>query len=122
MIRRPPRSTLFPYTTLFRSYNRRKDWENRFRLNFKDIEVMHDENDDVLRHNDGRLAWQSEIRRETKGGVEENKYRRLEDQMVMSYSLGGAHHFGRVELDWNAAYSKASEERPNERYISRSEE
>src|SRR5690554_7547787 len=92
MIRRPPRSTLFPYTTLFRSYNRRKDWENRFRLNFKDIEVMHDENDDVLRHNDGRLAWQSEIRRETKGGVEENKYRRLEDQMVMSYSLGGAHH------------------------------
>src|SRR5690554_5046496 len=73
-------------------YNRRKDWENRFRLSFKDIEVMHDENDDVLRHNDGRLAWQSEIRRETKGGVEENKYRRLEDQMVMSYSLGGAHH------------------------------
>lgn len=99
-------------------YNRRKDWENRFRLNYKDIEVMHDENDDVLRHNDGRLAWQSEIRRETKGGVEENKYRRLEDQMVMSYSLGGAHHFGRVGLDWNAAYSKASEERPNERYIS----
>src|SRR5262245_63900470 len=31
MIRRPPRSTLFPYTTLFRSYNddevaRRRDW------------------------------------------------------------------------------------------------
>src|SRR2546429_4185609 len=31
MIRRPPRSTLFPYTTLFRSYRRRGDlvghWE-----------------------------------------------------------------------------------------------
>src|ERR1022692_5086190 len=27
MIRRPPRSTLFPYTTFFRSYGpRRKDW------------------------------------------------------------------------------------------------
>ena len=25
MIRRPPRSTLFPYTTLFRSYNETKD-------------------------------------------------------------------------------------------------
>src|SRR3712207_8082816 len=26
MIRRPPRSTLFPYTTLFRSNNRGPDW------------------------------------------------------------------------------------------------
>src|SRR2546430_10027033 len=26
MIRRPPRSTLFPYTTLFRSLSRRSDW------------------------------------------------------------------------------------------------
>src|SRR5690349_24180810 len=25
MLRRPPRSTLFPYTTLFRSYGRRQD-------------------------------------------------------------------------------------------------
>src|SRR2546430_7744391 len=29
MIRRPPRSTLFPYTTLFRSIHRRACW-NRF--------------------------------------------------------------------------------------------
>src|SRR3712207_7470305 len=28
MIRRPPRSTLFPYTTLFRSYAAR-DWQDR---------------------------------------------------------------------------------------------
>src|SRR3989454_12686666 len=27
MIRRPPRSTLFPYTTLFRSYGEDKGWE-----------------------------------------------------------------------------------------------
>src|SRR5256885_12329626 len=26
MIRRPPRSTLFPYTTLFRSQGQRRDW------------------------------------------------------------------------------------------------
>src|SRR5947207_4278513 len=31
MIRRPPRSTLFPYTTLFRSYDLQK---NRTRFNF----------------------------------------------------------------------------------------
>src|ERR1041385_6971710 len=31
MIRRPPRSTLFPYTTLFRSVNRRADVTRRRR-------------------------------------------------------------------------------------------
>src|SRR5260370_20675363 len=30
MIRRPPRSTLFPYTTLFRSYRPRHDIESLF--------------------------------------------------------------------------------------------
>src|SRR5260370_27228512 len=29
MIRRPPRSTLFPYTTLFRSSQRINDWRRR---------------------------------------------------------------------------------------------
>src|SRR2546423_8908072 len=29
MIRRPPRSTLFPYTTLFRSYDRSSPWRRR---------------------------------------------------------------------------------------------
>src|SRR3712207_8733385 len=29
MIRRPPRSTLFPYTTLFRSYRQRAGWTHR---------------------------------------------------------------------------------------------
>src|SRR5438105_12787589 len=42
MLRRPPRSTLFPYTTLFRS-NRRTDRyggavENRARLSFEALE------------------------------------------------------------------------------------
>src|SRR2546427_12690445 len=30
MIRRPPRSTLFPYTTLFRSYGATAEWSIRF--------------------------------------------------------------------------------------------
>src|SRR2546430_8928674 len=32
MIRRPPRSTLFPYTTLFRSPNSRQNWSKVMRL------------------------------------------------------------------------------------------
>src|SRR5438034_2329639 len=31
MIRRPPRSTLFPYTTLFRSVSARRPWRSRWR-------------------------------------------------------------------------------------------
>jgi len=84
-------------------YNRRKDWENRFRLRYKDIE-----------QEDGN--WTTEIRRETKGGT--NKDRRLEDQETMNFSLGGEHHFNSVEINWKGSYSKASEERPNERYLS----
>src|SRR2546425_10639111 len=36
MIRRPPRSTLFPYTTLFRSRSLTKFGLSQFTLNFKD--------------------------------------------------------------------------------------
>src|SRR5690348_18203115 len=34
MIRRPPRSTLFPYTTLFRSKKERYSWDNTLDLNY----------------------------------------------------------------------------------------
>src|SRR2546425_8548598 len=34
MIRRPPRSTLFPYTTLFRSYVLGDGWVQRYRVGF----------------------------------------------------------------------------------------
>jgi TonB-dependent receptor len=87
-------------------YNRRKDWENRYRLRYKDIEE--DDNGNMV----------AEIRRQTKSGIEDNKYGRLEDQETMSFSLGGEHHFGKLTANWNAAYSKAKEERPNERYLS----
>src|SRR2546430_11039881 len=36
MIRRPPRSTLFPYTTLFRSYTKRFTWASHWILGFTD--------------------------------------------------------------------------------------
>lgn len=83
-------------------YNHRKDWENRFRLRYKDI-----------KQDEGN--WITEVRRQTKGGT--NKNRRLEDQQTMNFALNGEHHFGSVELNWKGSYSKASEDRPNERYI-----
>ncbi|MBE0673544.1 MAG: carboxypeptidase-like regulatory domain-containing protein, partial [Bacteroidales bacterium] len=94
--------------TLFFSgiYNHRNDWENRYRTVYKDIE--YDEDTDT---------WIGEIEKETKGGTSDIKNARLEDQRMMNFALGGDHQFGRINADWTASYSKASEERPNERYI-----
>lgn len=85
-------------------YNRRKDWENRFRLRFDGIEKDGDN-------------WVVEMRRQNKFGTEDQKNARLEDQQAMNFSLGGQHHFGAVDFDWKGSYAKASEDRPNERYI-----
>lgn len=79
-------------------YNWRDDFENRFRTKYKDL--------------DEDLAT---VERQTKGGTEKDA--RLEDQRMMSFTLGGEHDFGKLDVDWQAAYSKASEDRPNERYI-----
>ena len=86
-------------------YNRRKDWENRYRLQYKDMEF-----------DDGEFVI-GEIRREVKAGTENIKYARLEDQTMMDFSLNGDHMFGHLKADWKVSYSKASEDRPNERYM-----
>lgn len=36
---------------------------------------------------------------------------------MMSFALSGEHDFGKLDLDWQASYSKAYEHRPQERYI-----
>jgi TonB-dependent receptor len=87
-------------------YNHRNDWENRYITVYKDIE--YDEDSD---------SWLGAIEKETKGGSENTKNARLEDQRMMNFSFGGDHQFGKISADWTASYSKASEERPNERYI-----
>jgi TonB-dependent receptor len=94
--------------TLFANgiYNHRNDWENRYRTVYKDIE--YDEDTD---------SWIGMIEKETKGGNSDTKNARLEDQRMMNFTLGGDHQFGKIQADWTASYSKASEERPNERYI-----
>lgn len=84
--------------------NWRKDWEQRFRTTYTGL--LDDDND---------YLDKGEIRMQNKGGT--YKDARLEDQRMMSYSLSGEHHFDKLEVDWQAAYSKASEDRPNERYI-----
>jgi TonB-dependent receptor len=87
-------------------YNHRNDWENRYRTIYKDIEYDEDSE-----------TWLGVMEKETKGGNEDTKYARLEDQRMMNFTLGGDHQFGKIKADWTASYSKASEERPNERYI-----
>ncbi|MGF1586446.1 MAG: TonB-dependent receptor [Bacteroidales bacterium] len=94
--------------TLFANgiYNHRNDWENRYRTVYKDIEFDED-----------ARTWIGMIEKETKGGNNDTKNARLEDQRMMNFTTGGDHQFGKVRADWTASYSKASEERPNERYI-----
>ncbi|MEQ9305530.1 MAG: TonB-dependent receptor, partial [Marinoscillum sp.] len=90
-------------------YNWRDDWENRYRLVFADIEEP-DANG---------VSFVGALERETKGGIGNDRvdYRRLEDQRVRTFSLGGEHLLGNAELTWMGAWSQASEERPNERYV-----
>src|SRR5688572_32740892 len=65
MIRRPPRSTLFPYTTLFRSHRR----ERRMRLRQRRRELnralrRRDRTNAALRIRHARVAFEQRIRSE----------------------------------------------------------
>lgn len=83
-------------------YNRRNDWENRYRT--------------VAKLNDDGSIKEASV--ETKGGSSDQKDGRLERQQTMDFTLGGEHLIGKLAIDWGATYSAASEDRPNERYIS----
>lgn len=86
-------------------YNNRNDFENRFRARFK------------LGEPDAQgISQQTEIRRQTKGGIGDNKDARLEDQRAANLALSGEHLFDAIRLDWKVSYSRASEDRPHERY------
>src|SRR2546422_9647183 len=71
MIRRPPRSTLFPYTTLFRSHRARSasqfpGWERRLwvRVETEGQQLLHEDSaewDRQLRNTLGRGSVRSEI-------------------------------------------------------------
>src|SRR2546427_9011957 len=56
MIRRPPRSTLFPYTTLFRSEPRRRPRDHDARRNDTAVRLRgHPEKAGDLRHDEARV-------------------------------------------------------------------
>ncbi|MBK7105596.1 MAG: TonB-dependent receptor [Ignavibacteriae bacterium] len=89
-----------PFNTIYLKgiYSNRKDWENRYRVTYSD----------------------DTIERQTKGGIsgDTSENARLENQKMFTLSLSGDHAFdGNIKLDWSAGISRASEERPNERYI-----
>lgn len=99
-------------------YNWRDDWENRYRLradrlNTPVATAKFTEISDKLLELTGRVAIQ------TKGGIDNarNKATRLEDQRVNNNMLSGDHLFGSLRMKWSATLASASEDRPNERYI-----
>lgn len=83
-------------------YNRRSDWENRYRITYKKLNEAPSKQSVVL---------------QTKGGSGDNKDARLELQQTMDFMLDGEHTFGKLNMDWAGSYSRATEERPNERYF-----
>ncbi len=83
-------------------YNRRSDWENRYRVTYKKL---------------GEKASKQSMVLQTKAGSDDNRNARLELQQTMDFALEGEHHFGNLDMDWSGTYSRASEDRPNERYI-----
>ncbi|EPR72503.1 TonB-dependent receptor [Winogradskyella psychrotolerans RS-3] len=107
-------------TIFFKSiYNWRDDRENRFVLEHGILDGEDIELGDFEVVNGNLTMFPAEAKRETKAGIDNNRNQntRLEDQRMQNYSLGGDHLFGDVQLDWMASFSKASEERLNERYI-----
>lgn len=82
-------------------FNNRNDWENRYRTTLKDMDE------------EGKAT----VRVQTKAGTPDNRNARLERQRTMDFTLGGEHLFGKLDTRWSVNYAKASEERPNERYI-----
>src|SRR5690349_24227021 len=85
MIRRPPRSTLFPYTTLFRSENL-LDATNAFALQVEDLKQLAGIPEDVLEtaraaaDKDGKSGW--------KFSLQDRKSTRLNSSHVeISYAV-----------------------------------
>lgn len=100
-------------------YNWRDDRENRFAFTQEILDGEDIETGDFTITNGVPTRFPAEVARESKGGIAggRNKNRRLEDQRMQNYTLGGNHLFGSLKFDWMGSYAKASEERLNERYV-----
>lgn len=82
-------------------FNNRNDWENRYRTTLKDITP----------------EGVADVRVQTKGGVPDNRDARLERQRTLDFTFGGENRAGIFGIEWKLGYARASEYRPNERYI-----
>ena len=101
-------------------YNWRDDRENRFRLEHEILDGEDIGPGDFTVDGSGNLtSFPVEAKRQSKGGINNNrnKNRRLEDQRMFNFSLGGEHLANTLQIDWMASFAKASEERLNERYL-----
>ena len=100
-------------------YNWRDDWENRFRMRVSQIDDAFDDGNEVSIGN-RRWTLPARVEFQTKGGLGSDRIdnRRLEDQRNRNITLNGEHQLSRLKMTWSATYARASEERPNERYIS----
>jgi len=98
-------------------FNWRDDKENRFRLESAVLDGEDIGVDDFTLTNGTLTSFPAETIRDLRGGIanDRNESSRLEDQRLQTYSLGGNHLFGKLKFDWLGSYSKASEERLNER-------
>ncbi len=99
-------------------YNWRDDRENRFVLAQEILDAEDIQEGDFTITNGVPTRFPVEVSRETKGGIDGGRTdnRRLEDQRMQNYTLGGDHLFGSLKMNWMGSYAKASEERLNERY------
>ncbi len=100
-------------------YNWRDDWENRFRMRVSRLENAF-EDGNFTQIAPGRFTGLGRVEYQTKGGLDSDRVRnrRLEDQRMSNYTLSGSHLFNKLSATWNLTVAQASEERPNERYIS----
>ena len=104
-------------------YNWRDDWENRYRLRVDRLERDVWEGSTPSSRFREIVRGQYEVRGrasiQTKGGIDSDRVKmaRLEEQKVINTTLAGEHLFNKLKVTWNATYARASEDRPNERYI-----
>jgi len=82
-------------------YNRRSDWENRYRVQYKNLTDKPKKQAIVM---------------QTKAGSSDHKNARLELQQTLDLGFDGEHYIGKAKVDWGMNYSRASENRPEERY------
>ncbi len=101
-------------------YNWRDDKENRYATATEIIDGVDIFPGDFTIENGDLTSFPVEAEKSLKGGVNSKRGegRRLEEQRMQNYTLGGEHLFGSLKMDWMGAYALAREKKPQERAYS----